>query len=284
MNILIAGLGKGSWDVRGRQIGAALGARVTSAPTALDWEWADIAVLVKRAAFSMAHAAHQYGVPVVWDALDFWMQPSENGLTERAARQRLADAIADIKPVLTIGATKAMAQAANGMALEHHSWPGLTPAPARAHVQVVAYEGNPVYLGAWRHALERACAARGWRFVVNPRDLREADIVVAFRDGQWDGWMCREWKSGIKIGNAIAAGRPIITQESAAFREIGAPGTAISDIGELDSALDGWAPDETRAAVVERSRDLADEYDLKSIAARYATMLIAVMEPSCPAA
>ena len=32
MKILICGAGKGSWTMRGQQLGAAIGARVTSAP------------------------------------------------------------------------------------------------------------------------------------------------------------------------------------------------------------------------------------------------------------
>ena len=72
MNLLLVGNGKGSWTMRGEQLGAALGARVRTTPTAEDWRWADLVILVKRAGAVFARQAHQAQVPIVWDALDFW--------------------------------------------------------------------------------------------------------------------------------------------------------------------------------------------------------------------
>jgi hypothetical protein len=80
MNVLIVGNGKGSWQIRGEQLGAAIGARVTSYPKAEDWQWADVAVLVKRAGMIYAPLAQAAGVPIVWDAVDFWRQPTDHNL------------------------------------------------------------------------------------------------------------------------------------------------------------------------------------------------------------
>jgi len=252
MNVLMVGGGKGgSWEMRGRQLGAAIGARVTSVPTIADWRWADLCVLVKRAAREHAPTAQAHGVPIVWDALDFWAQPAQNDLHQVAAHVLFGGAIAVIKPALTIGATQAMADACGGVYLPHHSWDGLTPEPARETVSVVAYQGNTAYLGRWTSRLQKACAKRGWSFVVNPSDLRQADIIVALRDGQWDGFICREWKSGVKLTNAIAAGRPVIGQASAAMREMAQPSTIIESEAELDAALDQWTPFAARAAAVD---------------------------------
>lgn len=283
MNVLIAGMGKGSWEIRGMQLGAALGARIVSTPTAADWSWATVAVLVKRAGFRLAPAAHAAGVPIVWDALDFWSQPRENALTERAARQLLADAIVDIRPALTVGATRAMADACHGDCLPHHSWANLQPQPARAHVSVVAYEGNPAYLGRWAEIIRKACAARGWQFVVNPPDLREVDLFVAFRDGIWDGYMCRQWKSGVKVVNAMAAGRPIIGQASAALDDLHPAATIVEDPQELDAALETWTSHAARSAAADVCAQLAPAYRLPVIASRYRAMLQAVAEGACAA-
>jgi hypothetical protein len=272
----MVGSGKGAWQIRGVQLGAALGARVVHAPSEADWRWADLVVLVKRAGAMYAAQAHRFGVPIVWDALDFWRQPGDNHLSEADARRLLAQQIETIRPALTIGSTRAMTAAAEGVYLPHHGWPGLTPTPARDEVQVVAYQGGEVFLGRWRQVLEAACQRRGWRFVVNPTDLRDADILVAFRDGQWDGWMCQEWKSGVKIVNAIAAGRPIITQASAAAREVGYLGTSILHGDRIDVWFDLWAGAETRAAVVmdaiEQSRPMS------IVAAQYAAILADVRD------
>src|SRR6185503_17107834 len=181
MNVLIVGVPKsrsGAWVMRGEQLGAAIGARVTTQPTAADWRWASLIVLVKRAAMHWIAQAKATKVPIVWDALDCWRQPGENSLNERQARALLQAKIATLKPALTIAATHAMAEACGGVCVPHHSWAGLSPTPARASIQVVAYQGNPIYLGTWKRHLEQLCTARGWRFVINPPDLREADLIV----------------------------------------------------------------------------------------------------------
>lgn len=281
MNILMCGGGKGSFEVRGIQLGGALGARVTSTPTDADWRWADVAVLHKKWAPRFAPAAHQAKVPIVWDAIDCWQQPAENGLDEASARRLFQQQIAAIRPALVIGSTQAQADAAGGVYLPHHSWPGLEPTPARPAVQVVGYEGNPAYLGAWRECVKQACAKRGWQFVINPPDLRAVDIFVAFRDGPWDGWMCREWKSGVKYVNAIAAGRPIITQLSSACREILPPGSCVTSVEELDCRFDEWSTIQARCWAVDECRVLAPRYRLGAVAQDYREILESVMV-SCP--
>ncbi len=266
MNILMVGNGKGSWQMRGQQLGAALGARVTMTPTDDDWRWADVAVLIKRHAVAFAQMAHAFGVPIVWDALDFWSQPRDNGVTKEHAHGLLRGMLAVIKPALTIGATQAMADACGGVYLPHHSWAGLVPTPPHETVQTVAYQGNAVYLGRWKDALERECARRGWAFVVNPDDLSKADILVALRDGPWDGWICREWKSGVKLVNAIAAGRPVLTQASAAASELQPPGSILMSVGDIGTAFDAWTGYAPRAAVAEMCEYLALAYRLDVIA------------------
>lgn len=262
--------------MRGLQLGAACGARVTSAPTDADWRWADRVVLVKLAGLTWAATAHRFGLPIVWDALDCWRQPAENTRVESSARAMLRTQIAAIRPVLTIGATQAMARDVDGLCVPHHSWIGLVPTPARDDMRVVGYDGNPVYLDAWRPALESLCRDRGWAFVVNPPDLSAVDLLVALRGGPWDGWMCREWKSGVKLVNAICAGRPVITQPSAAWRELKPAGAAVETVSELMLALDAWARRERRQIAVEQSRARSEAFSVEAIGARYLEMLAGI--------
>jgi len=283
MNLLIVGGGKaGAWQMRGVQVGTALGARVCTNPTEADVRWADLVLLVKKSAPVWAPLVHQVGKPIVWDALDCWRQPADHGVTEAQAIALLHNQIRALKPILTIGATEAMAKACDGVYLPHHSWAGLTPTPARERVTTVGYEGNPLYLGRWRVALEQQCTARGWTFVVNPPDLRAMDLLVALREGAWDGWICRAWKSGVKLVNAIAAGRPVITQPGAAVAELWPAGSVIESVEELSSAFDAWTGVERRHAVVEASLQRAPQYTLASVAARYGQIL-AFTGASCAA-
>jgi hypothetical protein len=281
MNILILGRGKGSWEMRGQQLGAAMKARVTSSPSDADWHWAERVVFVKRADPVWMARAKALGLPVVWDALDFWAQPTENSLSEATARDRLRLNQDRIQPVLTIGATQAMAEAARGFYLPHHGRRGVQPTLTREHVKVVGYDGNGMYLERWGLALQQACRKRGWVFVINPIDLSQVDILVALRGGQWDGWICREWKSGVKLVNAILAGRPIITQATAAQRELRPAGSVVADLADLPDALDRWASLGAREAVIIESLHRTSELSLSSIADRYQRVLMQAEAVTC---
>lgn len=277
MNVLILGGGKKSWEIRGRQLGGAIGARVVKKPTDRDFRWADVVVLIKRAPESWAKSARRLRKPIVWDALDFWQQPEENALSEAEARRLLRARIAVLRPTLVIAATQAMAEASGGIYLPHHARPGLHPTPARRIVRTVGYEGIRKYLGRWGDTIHEECARRGWEFVVNPSDLSEMDLVVAFRSGEHDGWMCREWKSGVKVGNAIAAGRPIIGQSCAAMRELIPNGCVTEEYGGLLSSFDYWTDYAKRKAGVAQSIERMSEFSLPTIAARFKTILADVV-------
>ncbi len=273
MNLLICGGGKGSWEIRGEQLGAACGARVSANPSQADFAWADFCVLVKRHGARYRPAAQAARKPYVWDALDCWRQPWDNALGPQAAQAALLRQAIEVQAEETIGATEAQARALGGVYLPHHSRAGLTPAPACRELRVVAYEGNPAYLGVWARRLADTCARRGLAFVVNPPDLRRADVVVAFRDGQWDGWACRQWKSGVKLVNALAAGRPVLTQRTAAFEEIAPPGSCVETEAELDAALARWAPSDARAQAAEQCARQAQAYTLATVAEQYRRIL-----------
>lgn len=268
MNILMVGCGAASFEIRGKQLGAAMGARVRKATTPTDLQWADVVVLIKWAGWLEADAVHQAGKPLVWDALDFWRQPDFNACSESEARALLQGTLAKIKPTLTIGATQAMAEACGGAYLPHHARPGLTPKPVRESVTTVAYEGIPKYLGRWANAVLAECNRRGWHFVINPPDLSEADIIVAFRDGPYDGWMCRNWKSGVKYVNAISVGRPIVTQLSSAWAEVQPAGVAIDMPSELSAAFDQWEFGIRRERVFP-----SKQFSLEQIAMQYSSIL-----------
>jgi hypothetical protein len=286
MNLLIIGSGdeRTSFAIRGRQIGNALGARVTSTPTPQDFAWAEAILLVKRYGASFASQARVTGVPVLWDALDFWAQPADNGVTETQARALLSAQIAKVQPTILIAATEAMAEDAkaagvDAVCLPHHTWRGLDPMASRTEMGVVAYQGNPLYLGRWAMALQRACQSRGWRFVINPEQLWQADLIVALRDGPWDGWICRQWKSGVKLGNAIAVGRPVLTQATAAQRELDPPGSVLQELADLPAALDLWSDPTRRQNAYDACRARAKSLRLPAITDRYRAVLSTVKVP-----
>lgn len=280
-HVLIIGAdGKGSFIVRGQQLGAAIGARVTMTPTDRDWAWADVIVLVKRAAVLYGARAAREQKPIVWDVLDFWVQPEENQMPVDRLRQRVRDVRDRFGIATLIGATRAMADAIGGVYLPHHSWPGLAPAAPRRGVSriVIGYEGRAKYLGSWRRSLEAACALVGMDFVINPDDLRQVDVVVAFRGERWDGEVCRQWKSGVKYVNALVAGRPVLTQPCAGFTEIAPVGQAIERQEDLEAALLAVSGETVRAHAYEVGRQRAEQFSLPTIAAQYRTILASALQ------
>lgn len=275
--VLIVGCDKGAWQMRGKQIGAALGAHVTAKPKAEDWTNADVVILVKHAAHRWAHEARECGRRLIWDVLDIWEQPRDNN---ESAEQLLCDIwnTRDALGISTlIAATRAMADDIGGIYIPHHSHAGLEPTPVRQRLKVVGYEGNERFLGSWKPALEQACQRLGLKFVINPRNLSKVDLLVAFRGEQWDGWACRQWKSGVKYVNAIAAGRPILTQRHAAFYEIQASGVVIERQDELEAAILSQQSWVVRQAAYMDAVNRAPHFRLESIEQRYRQVIADVM-------
>ena len=265
---------RGSWQMRGQQLAQVLKARCTLDPTADDWAWAETAVLVKRAA---PRQRPPRAMPVIWDVLDCWAQPEENHLPLSDHRATIARIAREARASVLLGATEAMATAIGGVYLPHHGRIGLVPTAPKATPATVGYDGNARYLGAWREALERACARRGLEFVINPKDLSAVDVLIAFRDGKWDGGVCREWKSGVKYVNALAAGRPILTQPCAAFDEIQPVGAAVAHRDGLQRALDAVLDPDVRRAAYARGCAMAGGYTVRAVADRYRAIIASAL-------
>jgi hypothetical protein len=275
MRVLVVGSdGHGSFKVRGRQLGDAIGARVTTHPNAQDWVWADVVVLVKHAATVWGIHAKRSKKPIVWDVLDIWRQPEDNQVSVERIRQKVFD-VRDVVGIKTlIGATRAMADQLGGVYLPHHSRPGLAPAPVREGAVTVAYEGQAKYLGSWRGQLEDACAELGMTFVVNPADIREADVIVALRGERWDGDVCRQWKSGVKVVNAVVAGRPMLGQMCAAWDEIVPVGAAMTSAeADLRHGLRAVSDVDVRRQAYQRGVERAAQFSLPAIARTYRVIL-----------
>jgi hypothetical protein len=219
VTVLFTGRGtSGSFCIRGEQLGHAVGGVVQ--PNALDVAGYSLAVIVKRPGDVLARL-HAADVPVVWDVVDAWPQPSGNGWTGYECLAWLAQQVEKFKPVGIVAATRKMAQDCNFgvpvLALPHHARPGLQVNPIRETVRTVGYEGGEQHLGRWRKFLDAECAKRGWRFVVNPASLSDVDIVVALREQS--GYAPRNWKSNVKLANAQGSGTPVILNPEAGYQE-----------------------------------------------------------------
>lgn len=273
MKVLITGRGtSGSWQIRGVQLGRALGATVV--PNAMDFAPHDLSVLVKRPTADLLQRLHGEKIRILWDIVDAWPQPAGNDWGREQCLKWLADQVAEIRPAGIVAATRAMATDCERfgvpvLALPHHARPGLRMNPIRP-IKVVGYEGSEQYIARWRPVIEAECARRGWQFVTQPAELADVDIVLALRDSS--GYAPKNWKSGVKLANAQGSGTPVICGREAGYLETASGAERWTDTPEeLAAAFDSLEPTEERLTASRRLKDAAPSID--SIAMTYLSWL-----------
>lgn len=242
----------GSWQVRGLQLGHAIGATVI--PQALDVAAFDMVVLVKRAPPGLVERVRRAGVPLVLDVLDSWPQPTGNTWDRAACMQWLRQKVSAIRPAALVAATQAMASdcAEFGLpvlALPHHSWEGQGTCVIGREVRRVGYQGGAGYLGNWRDFMRSECARRGWEWTESMPTVAALDIVVALREAQ--GYAARNWKSNVKLANAQGAGTPFIGNREAGYLETDTTEVALwaDNMDEMRQAFDALEPFEVRRSI-----------------------------------
>lgn len=266
MKLLFTGRGSsGSWQIRGKQLGEALGAQVKQGITVADCRAVDMVVVVKRATREILAAVREAGTPWVYDCVDFFPQPECSTWNRIESIDWVGTHLRQYAPSAVIWPNRKMREDCDiglpGLVLKHHHRPGISSNPVRAQVRLVGYEGG-AYLGAWKPAVERECASRGWRFVVNPRDLADLDIVLALRDRAFAGYCQTHWKSNVKLANAHGSGTPFVGQKESGYLETasGAEYWA-SDLNELRISFDWLEAQSTREEVSDRFRRAAYTVD-----------------------
>jgi hypothetical protein len=255
MKIVITGRGtSGSFQIRGAQLGAAIGARVER--NAMRFDGADVIVIVKRCERPTLDAAHASGKPVIWDVVDAWPQPEGNAWTQEQAMEWLRRDIKKMRPAGIVAATDRMRQDIEAivgdkvpvLTLPHHARPGIEPNPIRAEIKTIGYEGGHQYLGRWQGWLQAEAQAIGAQFVINPRRLADLDVVVAVRD--CSGYPAKAWKSNVKLANAQGSGTPVILSRECGYLETMAGCERwVSGRDELRLALAGMLPHATRVGI-----------------------------------
>lgn len=209
--ILFTGRGtSGSWQIRGAQIAKAMGEKAIPKARESHVASADTVVVVKR----LDRPELLKGKRWAWDLVDFYPQPECTKWCRSEAIHWVKSQIQKHQPTGVIFPNKRMAQDCKtskpSTTIYHHHRPDIAINPIRDKVQVVGYEGSPGYLGSWGRLLTKECNRRGWDFVVNPSQLADCDIVVAFRDESVNGYAQRHWKSNVKLANAHGSGTPFI--------------------------------------------------------------------------
>lgn len=264
----------GSWEIRAVQLGNAMGAQVIPWVSVGQCRQADLVVAVKRIPEPVLENIKSSRVKWFWDVLDIWRQPYSNGMPKEWHVAEVRLEAEKLKPTAVVYPNEQMMADVGypGFVLHHHARPGQSRNPIRKAVEVVGYEGRSHYLDEWLPVLQRSCERRGWRFVVNPAQLADLDIVVALRGGQYDGWACRNWKSGVKLVNARATGTPFVGFPECGYKECASGGERwVTTPEELETALDSLTPYRARKEASDRM--FTTDYDLPRMAQWYSEAL-----------
>lgn len=234
-------------------MGEAIGATVR--PNARDFDGHDIIVGVKRIDTPTLQAIRESGLPWVWDCVDAYPQPVCGEWSRDQSIVWAREKISELKPDAIVWPNQRMAHDIQWdgpqLVLYHHGRSGVV-LPIRETIQNLGYEGSERYLGKYADWLPKACEKRLIRFHINPKHLGEMDIVIAVRDGQWNGYPQQMWKSNVKLANAQITGRPFIGHPEAGYLET-ASGAEVFVSGKdaLMAAVDAMKDQQRR-------RDMSD--------------------------
>lgn len=256
MKIAVTGKGgtAGSWVMRGRQLGEAIGAHVQSRMT--NFAGFDAAVVVKRTPHETIEALRAARVPWFYDIVDAYPQPSSSTWDRERAILWVRETLVHLKPHGVIWPTQRMRDDCDpfrrvpGIVIPHHCRENALTNPIRERIERVGYEGHPRYLACWGDSLRRECGRRGVAFVINPDNLADVDVVVAFRGGEWASYATRHWKSHVKLANAHGTGTPFIGQRESGYLENACGREFWADsLTEFRAALDWMEDRETRVDI-----------------------------------
>lgn len=223
-SVIFTGKGSaGSWQVRGEQLGAALGATVKPFASRSQLQAHDLVVVVKRCPAEVLHALRASGRPWVYDIVDAYPQPAASHWTRWQAIQWVQNHLRELQPDAVIWPNRKMREDCDtglpGTVLYHHHRPSIRNNPIRDTIRRVGYDGSVKYLAEWLPTLQAECARRGWEFIEGATDLADLDVVVAFRGGEWNGYVQENWKSNVKLANAHGSGTPFIGQQESGYME-----------------------------------------------------------------
>jgi hypothetical protein len=224
VNILFTGSGKaGSWQIRGEQLGSAVGAAIHPQASVQHIARSDLVVVVKRCPDSVLMELRRQKKQWVFDVLDCYPQPQCGFWSKRQSIEWVKNEIARLDPSAIIWPNRQMfidcGDDRPSCVLYHHFRPSISSHTPKARLLTVAYEGSEKYLDGWKPILADQCTQRGWSFVCNPSSISDADVVVALRASQYAGYAQVNWKSNVKLANAQGSGVPFIGQPEKGYLE-----------------------------------------------------------------
>ena len=217
----ISNTSAGSWEIRGRQIaGMRSNWTAINKPSENIIEESDIVCVIKKPNFKILEIARKKNKPIVYDIVDSWQQPDDDvvHINKDQAINLFSEKWDEINADGYIFPTKNMENILGHLVktkvtIYHHYWPQIKINPIRKVVKKVGYEGVG-FLGEWQQKFEYLCKKKGLEFVINPDEFTDMDIVVLARGGVYASYLARNFKSNVKLANAMGSGTPALIHYS----------------------------------------------------------------------
>ena len=228
----ISNTSAGSWEIRGKQIAEMRANWIAiNKPSEEVISKSDIICIVKKPNLKLIDIARKRNIPLVYDIVDSWNQPDDDALykNDKQARDFFLKKWNEIDADAYIFPTRNMEMVLGSLVslkttIYHHYWPQIKINPIREKVRKVGYEGVH-FLGDWEQKIEKICNERGIEFVINPDEFTDMDIVVLTRGGDYASYLARNFKSNVKLANAMGSGTPALIH----YGEMSAHDTDIGD-------------------------------------------------------
>lgn len=234
----------GAWQIRGEQIAHMRDNwKARNKPSNNELEACDILCVVKKPDLKLIEKARRLGKIVIYDIVDSWAQPKddEKYQTKQAAIDLFSKMWSGINADGYIFPTQRMQDelgflVENAITIYHHHWPQISINPVRPEVKRFGYEGAD-YLGNWGPIFNAVAAERNIEFITNPDCISDLDVVVLARGGSHGSYLSRNYKSNVKLANALASGTPALVH----YDEMSAHDTDAGDVLFFNDSPDSFA-------------------------------------------
>jgi len=214
--------GKGTWQIRAKQIAPLIEARVD--PQLLKPTLCKAVILIKMPEKPLLARIRKFNLPIISDPQDCWPQNDKlnmNNHDKDTMIEWFDSSLKHVNPELVITASSKMQEDCENLGfksvvIHHHCRPKIKINPIREQLSTVGIEGTPKQVGNWTKRLEKICTSLGLQFNANLDATRDAlhtfDVLVSQREHT--GYASKNWKSNVKLANAHGSGTPsIFTRE-----------------------------------------------------------------------
>lgn len=214
----------GAWQIRGVQISQSRPYwTAINKPDKKDIDKFDIFCFIKKPNLKILDLVKSNNKIAVLDVVDSWAQPGDdlNIFNKDDAADLFRKKWKNLDFDGYIFPTKKMYEdltpyGSFSTYIYHHYWPklGIERTSPKKKVFKIGYQGNEDFMGTFINRINKLCIKYDIKFIVNPDNYNDLDIIILFRDGVRNSFLSTNYKSNIKVTNAYGAGIPLLVNKN----------------------------------------------------------------------